>query len=196
MNFDQNPIFFIGYLFALINSVYVIGGVVNALWCQAECEYRFKRFRLQTTILGILETSFYYWLFILTLQFSVFSATTLVPIGAWLTLKTLPKIWDAKSKQNKKYIVNNLHDKYETWPGEKYNIFLIGNLLSIVSSLLISFLTYRYYQATDQSQALNYVLFLIIYFTTLGAAISFVKNYSNERDDELKITEIEHEKPE
>ena len=194
MNFDQNLVFYIGYILALINSVCVVGRFVNALWYQAECEYRFKRFGLQTTILGILETSFYYWLFLLTLLSGVFSVSTLTPIGAWLTFKTLPKIWEAKSKQNDKYIVSNLSDKYGTWPGEKYNIFLIGNILSIASSLLISFFTYRYYQVEDQSQVLIYFLLLLMYFTSLAATTTFIKNYSNERDDELRVSKIKQEK--
>ncbi len=116
-------ILLIGLLFCIINSFF-IGYVIEALWFYSNLQ-RPKKYNVQTLILGTIEASIYFFLFYLFFN-SLLSKQELLPIiGFWFSLKGASKIWELKSK------------KEET--GERYNIFLIGNLMNVSSAFLTTY---------------------------------------------------------
>lgn len=115
--------FIFGFLFCFLNS-YFIGANISALWKNAKIE-RFRSYSLQTLILGTLESCSYFFTFSMVSLDLLNMSDAFFIIGGWLTLKTVSSIWNSKA------VLMEV--------GEKYNIFLIGNLMSIISSLFFSY---------------------------------------------------------
>lgn len=179
-NYLTGFVYFIFYLFALCGSWYRVGRIVSAMWKQAG-KTRPKSFVLQTGMLGLLETTAYFLILLIgfTQQEKSSSFSSLLPIGAWLTIKSFPSVWEKKFGQpDTEEISNTKGDGDKSWPGQKYNIYLIGTLLSLYNALIFASLARALASNFGIEILLICNLIVIIYFIFTNAAISFIRNYS------------------
>ncbi|MDQ5951808.1 MAG: hypothetical protein QG639_1089 [Patescibacteria group bacterium] len=155
----MNSFIVLGLIFsALLNNLF-IGYVVKALWINAgRASERLSRYDLQTSILGGIEGIMYFtviYTVLVSYSSNNDSINLLLIIGAWLTLKTLSSVWDKKGNRSE-CEEKNLEDKY--WPGERFNIFLIGTSLNILSA---SITAYSIFLMTIQDNYINSAYLLI-----------------------------------
>lgn len=118
-----------GFVLCSINDIF-IGSVINSLW-KLSGEKRPLRFSVQTSILGNIEGFLYFIVFSNSLSNVYIAEKLLFLFGGWLSIKTLSVIWNKKIENKSKNL---------DWPGERFNVFLIGNLMTIMSSLSTSYI--------------------------------------------------------
>jgi len=126
----------LGYIFSLYCSSQV-GNLVKALWKNANL-FRLERYNTQTSILGYTDVTFYFLVFSIIINSNNIKELLFL-VGAWLTLKSLPSIW--KNKSEEKYEVCDLGRKPGTG-GERYNIYLVGTLLSLLIAFVGSIVSF------------------------------------------------------
>lgn len=185
-------IYLLGYVLLVFNSIFIVGKLINELWEQAGFEYRWERFKLQTTLLGALESVMYYTLFLFSTvgQFEKFAI-----IGAWFTIKILPKVWESKIEQGKSdYIVIGFNDAKQveenkalnTWAGEKYNIFLFGNLYSVATAYGLSLLTHYVKSSQNVNTCLTTFISVCLYGILNIIIVHWIKTTPS-RERNIKI---------
>lgn len=159
---------FIGYSLSLFCGP-LIGNVIDAFWEMIPHEQRYLRYKIQTKYLGMAESLLYTIVFYFFLNDPKDLKELLLIPGAWLTLKTLPPVWEKKSEGRR-------------FGDEKYNIFLIGSLLNIFVSFIGGIISFLFFNFCN-----FIILILILYLVPIFALIYIKKDLQNNSESRRKF---------
>ena len=156
----------LGIFFTVFVDNYLISKLIKSLWVNAgRGKERLKRYDLQTSILGKFEAIIYFIIFFTIFKNPTSYSNLIFIIGAWLTIKTMSDIWKKKTEKFGEK-GKTLEDMY--WPGERFNIFLIGTLANILASLSS---TYATYQLIINNSVIASLFFFLPIFALVGTYI-------------------------
>lgn len=137
MNMSLNLV--LGVIFLAALTSLVVGAQQDWLWNSAHSlkGKRKPEYKLQTFLLGFYEKLIFMLIFLFCFTSGINVETiklAIFVVGGYFTIKTLPTVWTAKL-DNK----DTGEDK-----GVKFNVYLMGNLLSVILSVISAYLLFLF----------------------------------------------------